>query len=46
MPAEGRSFRWKGLRKGAGSREWLTPSTPEMSSNAGRRHMHKRRGRP
>ena len=46
MPAEGRSFRWKGWRKGAGSREWLTPSTPEMSSNAGRRHMHKRRGRP
>ena len=28
MPAEGRSFRWKGWRKGAGSREWLTPSTP------------------
>ena len=22
MPAEGRSFRWKRWRKGAGSREW------------------------
>ena len=28
MPAEGRSFRWEGWRKGAGSREWLTPSSP------------------
>ena len=46
MLAEGRSFRWRGWRKRAGSREWLTPITPEMSSNAGRHHMHKRRGRP
>ena len=42
----GKELQVEGWRKGAGSREWLTPSTPEMSSNAGRRHMHKRRGRP
>ena len=28
MPAEGRDLRWKGWRKGAGSREWPTAYHP------------------
>ena len=43
----GKELQVEGMAKGSrlsGVAE--TPSTPEMSSNAGRRHMHKRRGRP
>ena len=43
----GKELQVEGMAKGSrlsGVAE--TPSTPEMSSNAGRRHIHKRRGRP
>ena len=45
MPAEGRDLRWKGWRKGAGSREWPTAYHPgDEQEYPERHHMHKRRG--